>query len=93
MYRQCIMGNYNIEIEGVGKREVFLEKFKPFINHQNISKINSIMNDAFSYGENANPKILMLDISIKLYKLLRTNLIYRFMKLKSFLKIVIFGLL
>ena len=75
MYRQCIMGNYNIEIEGVSESErSFLEKFKPFINHQNISKINSIMNDAYFHMErNANPKILMLDISIKLYKLLRTK--------------------
>ena len=73
MYRQCIMGNYNMEIEGVSESEKnFLEKFKPFVNHQNISEINSIMNDAYYHMErNANPKILMLDISIKLYKLLR----------------------
>ena len=44
MYRQCIMGNYNMEIEGVSESErSFLEKFKPFVNHQNISEINSIM--------------------------------------------------
>jgi DNA polymerase-3 subunit delta' len=75
MYRQCIMGNYNMEIEGVSESEKnFLEKFKPFVNHQNISKINSIMNDAYYHMErNANPKILMLDVSIKLYKLLRTK--------------------
>lgn len=75
MYRQCIMGNYNMEIEGVSESEKnFLEKFKPFVNHQNISEINSIMNDAYYHMErNANPKILMLDISIKLYKLLRTK--------------------
>jgi DNA polymerase-3 subunit delta' len=73
MYRQCIMGNYNMEIEGVSESEKnFLEKFKPFVNHQNISEINSIMNDAYYHMErNANPKILMLDVSIKLYKLLR----------------------
>jgi len=75
MYRQCIMGNYNMEIEGDSESEKnFLEKFKPFVNHQNISEINSIMNDAYYHMErNANPKILMLDISIKLYKLLRTK--------------------
>ena len=73
MYRQCIMGNFNMEIEGVSESEKnFLEKFKPFVNHQNISEINSIMNDAYYHMErNANPKILMLDVSIKLYKLLR----------------------
>ena len=75
MYRQCIMGNYNMEIEGVSESEKnFLEKFKPFVSHQNISEINSIMNDAYYHMErNANPKILMLDVSIKLYKLLRTK--------------------
>ena len=75
MYRQCIMRNYNMEIEGVSESEKnFLEKFKPFVNHQNISEINSIMNDAYYHMErNANPKILMLDVSIKLYKLLRTK--------------------
>ena len=75
MYRQCIMGNYNMEIEGVSESEKnFLEKFKPFVNHKNISEINSIMNDAYYHMErNANPKILMLDVSIKLYKLLRTK--------------------
>ena len=75
MYRQCIMGNYNMEIEGVSESEKnFLEKFKPFVNHQNISEINSIMNDAYYHMErNANTKILMLDVSIKLYKLLRTK--------------------
>ena len=75
MYRQCIMGNYNMVIEGVSESErSFLEKFKPFINNQNISEINSIMNEAYFHMErNANPKILMLDVSIKLYKLLRTK--------------------
>ena len=73
MYRQCILGNYNLVIEGVNESErSFLEKFKPFINHQNISEINSLMNEAYYHLErNANPKILMLDVSIKLYKLLR----------------------
>jgi DNA polymerase-3 subunit delta' len=75
MYRQCIMGNYNMKIEGVSESErSFLEKFKPFVNHQNISEINSIMNDAhYHMQRNANPKILMLDVSLKLYKLLRTK--------------------
>ena len=75
MYRQCIMWNYNMVIEGFNESERnFLEKFKPFINNQNISEINSIMNEAYFHIErNANPKILMLDVSIKLYKLLRTK--------------------
>ena len=57
MYRQCILGNYNLVIEGVNESErSFLEKFKPFINHQNISEINSLMNEAYYHLErNANP--------------------------------------
>ena len=75
MYRQCIMGNYNMGIEGFNESErSFLEKFKPFVNHKNISEINSIMNEAYFHMErNANAKILMLDVSIKLYKLLRNK--------------------
>jgi hypothetical protein len=58
MYRQCIIGNYNLWKEGLMRSEEnFLEKFQPFINHQNISEINSIMNDAYFHMErNANPK-------------------------------------
>ena len=64
-----------MEIEGVSEvKKNFLNKFQPFINHKNISEINTLMNDAYYYMErNANPRILMLDVSIKLYKLLRTK--------------------
>jgi DNA polymerase-3 subunit delta' len=73
MYRQCILGNFKLSIQGLDEDEVsFLEKFKPFVNHKNISEINLIMNEAYYHLErNANPKILMLDVSLQLYKLLR----------------------
>ena len=67
-------GKLQWKLKGLVRAKRILEKFKPFINHQNISEINSIMNDAYYHMErNANPKILMLDVSIKLYKLLRTK--------------------
>jgi DNA polymerase-3 subunit delta' len=73
MYRQCILGNFKLSIKGLNEsEESFLEKFKPFVNHKNISEINSVMNEAYYHLErNANPKILMLDVSLQLYKLLR----------------------
>ena len=36
----------------------FLEKFKPFVNHKNISEINSVMNEAYYHvRENCNSKV------------------------------------
>ena len=73
MSRHCILGNFSIFNDQITqKEEKFLEKFQPFINHKNISEINALMNEAYSHIErNANPKILMLDVSLRFYKLLR----------------------
>ena len=72
MSRHCILGNFSIFNDQITqKEEKFLEKFQPFINHKNISEINALMNEAYSHIErNANPKILMLDVSLQFYKLL-----------------------
>ena len=73
MSRKCILGNFSASTEKINdKEEKFLSKFQPFINHKNISEINGLLNDAhFHLERNANPKILMLDVSLQLYKLLR----------------------
>ena len=73
MSRKCILSNFSIKREEVKiEEENFLKKFQPFINHKNISAINTLMNEAYFHIErNANPKILMLDVSLQLYKLLR----------------------
>ena len=73
MSRHCILGNFSIFNDQITqKEEKFLEKFQPFINHKNISEINALMNEAYSHIErNANPKILMLDVSLQFYKLLK----------------------
>ena len=73
MSRKCILGNFSVSTEKINdKEEKFLSKFQPFINHKNISDINGLLNDAhFHLERNANPKILMLDVSLQLYKLLR----------------------
>ena len=56
------------------EEEQFLMKFKPFINHKNIIGLNEVINEAYYHVErNANIKILMLDVSLQLYKLIRNS--------------------
>ena len=50
----------------------FSEKFKQFVHPGNIEKINNLFAEAISQiGMNANPRILLLDMSTKLYSYLR----------------------
>lgn len=52
----------------------FLIKFAPFIHGANCLEIIELFNDAYYHIErNANPKILFLDVSFKLTKLLRVK--------------------
>jgi len=73
-FRQALLKNYTAE------RLVFLEpmaagfdlaKFAPFIHGGNIVEINKEVNDAIYHIErNGNAKIILLDLSIKLTRLL-----------------------
>ena len=57
MSRQCIFGNFSKRSEVNEEEENFLNKFQPFINHKNISEINTLMNDAYYHIErNAKSK-------------------------------------
>ncbi|MGB5364259.1 MAG: DNA polymerase III subunit delta', partial [Aureibaculum sp.] len=48
-----------------------LQKFAPFVHSSNILEINDELNDAIYHIErNANAKIVLLDLSIKLTRLL-----------------------
>ena len=48
-----------------------LEKFAPFVHSGNILEINKELNEAIYHIErNANAKIVLLDLSIKLTRLL-----------------------
>jgi len=52
----------------------FLANFAPFIHGANCMEIINLLNDASYHIErNANPKILFLDVSLKLTKLLRVE--------------------
>lgn len=74
MFRQCIIGHYSGETLTMldGKQQQFLSKFSPFINHLNIVALDEILNKAYYHLErNANPKVLLLDVSLKFYSLLK----------------------
>ncbi|MDG2369729.1 MAG: DNA polymerase III subunit delta' [Flavobacteriales bacterium] len=74
MFRQCIIGHYSGETLTLlnDKQHQFLSKFSPFINHLNIVGLDQTINKAYYHLErNANPKILLLDVSLKFYSLLK----------------------
>ena len=51
-----------------------LEKFAPYVHGNNINAINKELNNAIYHVErNGNPKIILLDLSIKLTRLLHTK--------------------
>ncbi len=74
MFRQSIVGHYtNSELVVLTEaQQQFLEKFAPFINHKNILPLTEVINDAYYHLErNANPKILLLDVSLKIFAYLK----------------------
>jgi len=76
-FRQALLWNYG------AKELVFFEpqtngfsidKFAPFVHGENIEAINKELNDAAYHIErNGNAKLILLDISIKLTRLLHTK--------------------
>jgi len=76
--RDALMLTYNLP--SLKKQEISatnfnLEKFAPFINGNNAVDIYEKINEAhYCIGRNANPKILMMDLSFKLNKLLNTKM-------------------
>jgi DNA polymerase-3 subunit delta' len=76
-FRQAMLLNYNadelvfLEPNATGFQ---LEKFAPFIHSGNIIDINTELNDAIYHIErNGNAKIILLDLSIKLTRLLHSK--------------------
>ncbi|HFS67068.1 MAG TPA: DNA polymerase III subunit delta' [Flavobacteriia bacterium] len=76
-FRQALLLNYK------AKKLVYLEtetpnfdlnKFAPYVHGKNIIEINQTINEAIYHIErNGNPKMIFLDISMKLTKLLHTK--------------------
>jgi len=76
-FRQALLLNYDAEelVFLKPKSPGFkLENFAPFIHSGNILEINKELNDAIYHIErNGNPKIILLDLSIKLTRLLHSK--------------------
>ncbi len=74
IFRQCIVGNYGDEqlVRLNGTELEFSKKFAPFLNGNNMVALVEEFDTAHYHIErNANPKILFLDLSFKVFKLLK----------------------
>jgi len=72
--RNCLLFNSGTtELLKITTEEYdFVSKFHPFINQRNIEDISNTFNKALFYTErNINPKILFMDLSFKMMRLLR----------------------
>ena len=76
-FRQAMLYNYNAEelVFFEPKNKGFkLENFAPYVHSKNILLINEELNNAIYHIErNGNAKIILLDLSIKLTRLLHTK--------------------
>lgn len=76
MLRECILLRYNVHqlSKTNGDSRVTLNKLSQFINEKNIVSLTNEINKAIADLErNANAKILLLDLSFKIAKLLKSN--------------------
>lgn len=74
MVRQCIVRNYaGAQLTHLyGEEEGFAGKFAPFINQGNVVPLTEVLDQAYyDISRNANSKILFLDVSFKIFKLLK----------------------
>ena len=70
MFRQSIVGHYTNgdTVVLTAEQAKFLSKFAPFINHNNIVLLSEAIDEAHYHIErNANPKILFMDLSLKIF--------------------------
>lgn len=68
MFRECLLlNNAGQAITGsYGEELEFLKKFSPFVHNRNIEKLSEEFNQAYYHIErNANPKILFMDLALK----------------------------
>jgi len=73
VFRECMMGNYvgDEELRMVGDERGFALKFAPFVKSTNLIELTEVFNEAHYHIErNANARILFLDLSFKVFRLL-----------------------
>ncbi len=75
--RSCMLVNYGQnQLVKLGQEELdwLIKGFSPFINNANINEFAKEFNDAhYAIERNANPSILLMDISLKATKLLKVK--------------------
>lgn len=72
--RECMLLNSGVnEIVRLEERQQeALGKFRPFINNSNVAEFSQALNEAYFHVErNANAKILFLDLSLKINRILQ----------------------
>ena len=74
VFRESLVMNYgddSIQMTG-GTEKAFIKKFSPYVNELNAIDMIELFNEAeMNIGRNANAKILIMDISLKMMKLVR----------------------
>jgi DNA polymerase-3 subunit delta' len=74
IFRESLILNYadsSIQMSG-GKEMDFLQKFSPYVNELNALDMVSMFEEAIHHiSRNANPQIMIMDISLKMMKLVR----------------------
>lgn len=74
LYRQCVMLHYSKGelVNLIGEEREFMQKFAPFIMGQNIAQLHDEFTKAYYHIErNGNGKLIFLNLSIKLMRLLK----------------------
>jgi DNA polymerase-3 subunit delta' len=74
VFRESLIMNYaddSIQLTG-GNEKAFVKKFSPYVNELNAIDMVELFDEAIMHiGRNANPKIMIMDISLKMMKLVR----------------------
>jgi DNA polymerase-3 subunit delta' len=74
IFRESLILNYSdssIQMTG-GKEMAFITKFAPYVNELNAIEMVTLFEEAeYHISRNANAKILLMDVSLKMMKLVR----------------------
>jgi len=74
LFQKSLMGNFVgiNNVKATEEQKKFIQNFMPYIHERNISHLHEIMSEAYYHiDRNANAKILFLDLSFDLFKLIK----------------------